>query len=207
VLLVLICADVLAVLTYRREADWKKILQLAPWALAGIVIGTFALSRLNDQAVKQLIGASILPMVALSVRRRRMTSAGIAEKPLPPWSAGFVGLVAGFTTMVANAAGPVMNLYLIAMRLPKLTFLGTSAWYFFCLNWVKVPFGIYGGTITLHSAGQSAMLFPAAIAGGFIGRRIAQKIDQARFEALALTFAAISGVWFLIGKDVIAALK
>jgi len=91
VLLVLICADVLAVLTYRREADWKKILQLAPWALAGIVIGTFALSRLNDQAVKQLIGASILPMVALSVRRRRMTAAGVAEKPLPAWSAGFVG--------------------------------------------------------------------------------------------------------------------
>ena len=51
------------------------------------------------------------------------------------------------------------------------------------------------------------MLFPAAIAGGIVGRRIAQKIDQARFEALALTFAAVSGVWFLIGKDVIAALK
>jgi uncharacterized membrane protein YfcA len=207
VLLVLICADVLAVLTYRREADWKKILQLAPWALAGIVIGTFALSRLNDQAVKQLIGASILPMVALSIRRRRMTAAGVAEKPLPAWSAGFVGLVAGFTTMVANAAGPVMNLYLIAMRLPKLTFLGTSAWYFFCLNWVKVPFGIYGGTITLHSAGQSAMLFPAAIAGGFVGRKIAQKIDQGRFEALALTFAALSGIWFLIGKSVLSAFR
>lgn len=207
VLLVLICADVLAVITYKRNADWSKIIRLAPWALAGIVVGSLALSRLNDQAVKQLIGASIIPMVLLAFRRRHLAASGIEEKPLPSWSAGMVGLIAGFTTMVANAAGPVMNLYLIAMRLPKLSFLGTSAWYFFCLNWVKVPFGIYGGTITLHSASQSVVLFPAAILGGLVGRKIAQRIDQKCFEILALVFAGISGVWFLVGKFTLETLR
>src|SRR5699024_5645411 len=44
------------------------------------------------------------------------------------------GLMGGFTTMVANAAGPVMSLYFYAMRMPVLTFRGTSAWYFAIVN-------------------------------------------------------------------------
>ena len=48
--------------------------------------------------------------------------------------------LAGSTTMIANAAGPVMTIYLLACRLPKFEFVGTAAWFFFAINLLKVPF-------------------------------------------------------------------
>jgi uncharacterized membrane protein YfcA len=204
VLMILICADLLAVATYRRDADWGMILRLTPWALAGIVAGTFALGKLPDVQVRQLIGAILIPMVLLSLRRRHMARKGIEERPLPRAAAAPVGMTAGFTTMVANAAGPVMVLYLLAMRLPKAAFLGTSAWYFFCLNWVKVPFGIHAGAINTQTLQQAATFFPAAIAGGLVGRVVAKRIPQHVFESTALTFTAISAIWLLVGHLIVA---
>lgn len=207
VLMILICSDLMAVVTYRRNGDWKTILRLTPWALAGIVAGTFALGKLHDPQVRQLIGAILLPMVALAIRRRHLAARGVEEKPLPAWAAAPVGITAGFTTMVANAAGPVMVLYLLAMRLDKMAFLGTAAWYFFCLNWAKVPFGIYAGAITGNSLRQAALFFPAAIVGGLCGRWLAGRIPQKVFEMLALVFTAVSAVWLLVGGWVVAALS
>lgn len=207
VLLILICADLLAVATYRRDADWGTILRLTPWALAGIVLGTFALGKLPDVAVRQLIGAILIPMVLLALRRRHLARKGVEDRPLPRIAAAPVGVTAGFTTMVANAAGPVMVLYLLAMRLPKTAFLGTSAWYFFCLNWVKVPFGIHAGAITMASLQQAATFFPAAIAGGLVGRVVARKIPQHVFESTALAFTAVSALWLLVGHLLTNALR
>lgn len=207
VLPILMCADVVGVASYRRDAEWKYIFRLTPWVVAGIAVGALVLGKLDDNRIKMLIGAILLPMVALSLRRRSLAARGVEEKPLPLWAGWLTGVTAGFTTMVANAAGPVMVLYLLAMRLPKIVFLGTSAWYYFCLNWVKVPFSVYAGTITWTSVQQSALFFPAAIVGGLMGRAIARRIDQKSFEVLALAFTAVSGVWFLIGNWALTALR
>ncbi|MFM7321288.1 MAG: sulfite exporter TauE/SafE family protein [Armatimonadota bacterium] len=207
VLLILICADLLAVASYPRNTDWRTILRLAPWALAGIGAGWWGLQRLDEPSVRRLIGWILIPMVLLAIRRRWMGARGIEERPLPPAAAAPVGMVAGFTTMVANAAGPVMVLYLLAMRLDKARYLATSAWYFFCLNWIKVPFGITAGAITDQSLRQAAVFFPAAIAGGLVGRRIAKRIPQAAFESTALALTAVSALWLVVGADVLAWLR
>ena len=44
--------------------------------------------------------------------------------------------------MTANAAGPVMTLYLSAAGIDKRRFVGTSAWFFLIVNLAKVPFSI-----------------------------------------------------------------
>ena len=204
VLLILICADLVAVASYPRDADWRTILRLAPWALVGIGIGWFGLQRLDEPQIRRLIGAILVPMVALAIRRRRIAAQGREDQPLPPAAAAPVGVVAGFTTMVANAAGPVMVLYLLAMRLAKARYLATSAWYFFLLNWVKVPFGVTAGAIGEATLRQAVAFFPAAIAGGLVGRRIARRIPQAVFESTALALTAVSAVWLIVGGDILA---
>ena len=55
------------------------------------------------------------------------------------WQAAGYGASAGFATTVANAAGPVMNLYLLARRLPKHEFVATGAWFFFAVNLSSSP--------------------------------------------------------------------
>jgi len=104
------------------------------------------------------------------------------------------GSAAGFTTMVANAGGPVMSLYLLTMRLAKLAFLGTAAWFFFLVNCFKVPFSIGLGLLTWDSLALNLVLVPGVAVGAVIGRRVIGRIEQSTFEWLVLVFTAVSAV-------------
>ena len=105
-----------------------------------------------------------------------------------------MGLLAGVTTMVANAAGPIMALFLIAVSLPKLELVGTSAWFFFVINCLKVPFSVQLGLIHPGTLLLNAVLVPAIGAGLVAGRWCVTRIPQRLFDALLLAFAAIAAL-------------
>ena len=195
---VLMCADVMGILTYRKGAQWGQVWRLLGWAVPGIALGTWVLKKIGNGSMSHLLGVLLLALIVLAALRR-FGKLGDVEEGLPGWVAPPTGLLGGFTTMVANAAGPVMNLYLLAMRLPKEVFLPTAAWFFFLINWIKVPFSIYAETLDLRSIQLSAMLFPAAILGGLIGRVVAKRIDQKLFELLAWGLTIASALKFLLG--------
>jgi uncharacterized membrane protein YfcA len=194
----LICADIVAVTAYRRHAVWSHLWRLMPWAAAGIVIGYFALGWINDRQVQRLIGGILIALVCLQYARRKQAAREPeqAEESVPhsPWFAITMGLLAGFTTMVSNAAGPIMILYLLAMRLPKMEFIGTAAWYFLILNLFKVPFSYDLELISGRSLLFDAKLAPFALAGALCGRWIIRFIDQRLFENLALSFTLLAGL-------------
>lgn len=193
VLVILICGDIVAVMTYRRDASWSHLMRLFPWAAAGVVIGYFALGRVNDSQMRHLIGFILLFLVVFQyIRSRRLAASDGESAPMQPWLAPLAGVTAGFTTMVANAAGPVMVLYLLAMRLPKILFVGTAAWYFFILNIFKLPFSASLGLINPSSLSVALWLGPFAMLGALVGRPVVNRLNQRIFEliALGLTFGA-----------------
>lgn len=188
VLVLLIFADIFAVCYYKRHAVWYHLLRIMPYTAAGIVIGYLALGRLSDSQLQPLIGAIVLLMLILNYWREK--NPGRHKEIHKKKSFGIVlGLTAGITTMMANAAGPILVIYLIAMKLPKKQFIGTSAWYFMILNWVKVPFSAHLGLITAESLKFNLALFPfvavGAVAGIFILKRIPQKTFQTAVQLLA----------------------
>jgi uncharacterized membrane protein YfcA len=197
VLVILICGDLVAVSTYRRDASWGHLWRLFPWAAVGVVAGYFALGRVNDLQMRHLIGVILLALVVFQyVRSRRPAPPEGEARPARPWLAPLAGITAGFTTMVANAAGQVMELYLLAMNLPKIVFVGSAAWYFLVINLFKVPFSASLGLINPATLSVSLWLGPFAVLGALVGRPIVERLDQRRFEllALALTFAAALGM-------------
>jgi uncharacterized protein len=195
VLVILICGDIVAVSTYRRDASWPHLIRLFPWAAAGIVAGYFALGRVDDWQMRHLIGVILLSLVVFQyIRSRRPGGSDSEAQPPWPWLAPIAGISAGFTTMVANAAGPVMVLYLLAMRLPKLVFIGTAAWYFLLLNLFKVPFSASLGLINSSSLGVSLLLGPFAMIGALVGRPIAERLNQRLFELIALALTLIAAL-------------
>jgi len=103
-----------------------------------------------------------------------------------------MGFAAGFTTMMANAAGPVMVIYLLAMRLPKIEFIGTSAWFFFVITWLKVPFSVTLGLISWESLKLNLMMLPLIAVGAVGGILFVHRIPQKTFNAVVeiLTIAA-----------------
>ena len=182
---------------YRNNLEWRHVGRLLPWAVAGIGLGWFALGRINDAQTARVAGAVLALMLGLHFWRQRTAADRVAAE-LPSWAGPMVGLLAGFTTMVANAAGPLLVLYLLAMRLPKLQFLGTSAAFFLLINWIKLPFIAQLGLINSSSLSLNLWLAPAVIVGGLLGRRIAQRINQRTFEmtVLALTSLATAKLLF-----------
>lgn len=196
VLPLLIAGDVVAVLAYRAHAKWAFLWKLFPWTAVGVGLGYLAMGRIDDRQARLLIGIVICGMVVMHVWRQR--GRGPAQADLSPWLAPVFGVLGGFTTLVANAAGPLMALYFLAMRLPKMEFVGTAAMFFLVLNVFKVPFMMDLGLVNTGSLQVNALLVPAVLAGAWLGRRLLPKIDQKRFEVIALALSAAAGLRLLI---------
>jgi uncharacterized protein len=201
VLPLLIVGDVIAVLSYRRHTQWSHLWRLFPWTGLGLLLGYFALGRIDDRQARLLIGSIVCLMVALHVWRRSRIKRAPDGSPESVehgrWFAPIIGILAGFTTMVANAAGPLMAIYLLAMHLPKMEYMGTGAVFFMLLNWAKVPFMANLGLITAESLRFNLILAPAVLAGTLLGRWLLVRIDQKLFENVALLLGFLAGVKLL----------
>jgi uncharacterized protein len=197
VLPLLIFADLFAFVVYRKNLERGRVGRLLPWAVGGVVLGWAVLGRVNDVQTARIVGAVIAAMLGLHLWRKWRTPED-ALAHAPAWFGPFAGVMAGFATMVANAAGPVMTLYLLAMRLTKLEFLGTSAAFFLIINWIKVPFGLQLGLLNGPSLTLNLWLLPAVAAGALAGPWVVQRVNQQVFEntALALTAAAVVKLLF-----------
>lgn len=190
VLPMLLVGDALAILVYRQHLAWRNTWPLFPWTAAGVVAGWLAFRQLDARWSARLIGAILLGMAILSLIRKLRRSAAVESTP--GWLSASTGVIAGFCTLVANAAGPVMNLYLLSKRLPKLEFMGTTAAFFLVLNWFKVPFVVELGLVTPSSLWLNLCLVPAVVVGAVGGRWLIGHLNQAVFEwsTLVLTAAA-----------------
>ncbi|MGW0856710.1 sulfite exporter TauE/SafE family protein [Streptomyces sp. NPDC002690] len=112
--------------------------------------------------------------------------------------AGTYGVLGGFTTMVANAAGPVMSLYLLSSGMRKLGFLGTSAWFFLIVNVTKVPFSVGLGLIDGRSLLLDAVLVLFVLPGAWLGRRCVDRINQRLFERIVLVATVVGGLQLVL---------
>jgi uncharacterized protein len=193
VLGILILADIFAVLYYRRICVWRHIIRLIPATLVGIIAGFFVMRIISDAQLKPIIGVIVVVMLAVNWWRNRKGE----HIPTQWWFAEVMGFFAGFTTMLANAAGPVMIVYLLAMRLPKIEFVGTSAGFFFIINWIKVPFSMGLGLVSLSSVKLGFIMLPCVIVGLVLGIVALKKMPQKVFEIVIQVLALIAGVKLL----------
>lgn len=193
VLPMLLVGDVCAVTAFHQHARWDYVRRMLPPSCLGIGAGALLLGRLDEAAFRPVIGWIILALTVLQLARMQRPD-WFGSVPHAPWFTWAIGLLAGATTMLANAAGPIFVLYALAVGLPKLEMVGTGAWFFFIVNAVKVPFSaglglIHGGTLLLNLA-----LVPAIVAGVLGGRWVVHRIHQRLFEMLLLAFAAIAAL-------------
>ena len=198
VLPLLLFGDFIAVAYYRAHTQWRYVWKLLPWTASGVVLGYFALGHISDRTARAAIGAIIVSLCALSYWRRYKGAAAQDRAADWHWSVGAaIGIVAGFITLIANAASPLMAIYLIAMRLPKMQYVGTAAVFFMMLNLFKVPFMANLGLITVHSFELNLALAPAVLFGAVAGRWLLARIDQALFENLILALTTVAGILLL----------
>jgi uncharacterized protein len=180
--------------------------------LIGIFLGFLCFGLVPSASFAPVIGWIVLVLVLLQVAQRSLGTSRFASmlsptvpsesdgefraSPTPARKvvAATLGALAGVTTMLANAAGPVMTVYLLAVGLAKYEFVGTSAWIFCIINLSKLPFSYALGVINWHTLGFNLLMFPAVALGAVSGKQLLKIIPQLWFEWLLLLSAFIAAL-------------
>lgn len=192
----LIVGDIFAVIYYNKHVQWKYLVRFLPWMMAGVLIGVLIGKDLDEDTFKIGMAIIILGSVIMMYWWDKRKS-----KVVPThWAfAGFMGIMAGITTMIGNLAGAFSNIFFLAMRLPKNEFIGTAAWLFFIINIFKMPFHIFvWKTVSVDSLLIDLKLIPGILMGLFVGVRLVKIIKEDFYRKMILILTAFGALLILI---------
>lgn len=185
--------DVLTMWPYRRGADWQLIAKLLPTMLAGILAGSLLLTDIDVQLFSLLLGGLVLLALLLGMLLDRMGS-GWLRKPLV---VAVMGFFTGIIGLLANAAGPLVSLFLLEQKLSKRNYVSTRCWMASLTNLAKVPVLMYLGLLTQESVEISLLAIPGLLLGGLIGYCFLNAVSAAQFKWIIRGLAALAATKLL----------
>ena len=196
VMLPILCTmDVLGLIAYRTRASWRNLAIMAPGAVAGIAIGAVTFDVMDEDIIRLLIGS-----IAVLFTLRQVLPTGVgASVTRPSWFPGTLWAgVSGFTSFVAHAGGPPVQMYLLPQRLDRTLYVGTTVWFFFLVNYVKlIPYGMLG-QLSADNLGTSLLLAPLAPLGIWIGVKLHTRVNETWFYRVIYFFLMIAGIKLLL---------
>lgn len=197
ILLMLIIGDIFAVFYYHQHAQWSKIRKVLPFVIIGLILGASVGIYISDQQFKNFIAISVLIclfiLIYMDIKKESL------RIPNSVWVYTLAGVLTGFTTMIGNAAGPIFSIYLLSMGFKKQEFMGTTAWAFFIINLLKVPFQVFfWHNITPNTLLMNGMLIPVIAIGAILGAILIKKINEKVFHNVILVMTAIAAIRLLI---------
>lgn len=191
----LIFADIIAVIYYNRHAQWKIIFKLLPFMVIGVLVGVWVGNDISENVFKKLMAVIIIASVIIMFYFENRKTAAVPNSKIFTASSGFL---AGFATMIGNLAGPIANVYFLAIRFPKNEFIGTAAWLFFLINVFKLPFHILvWKTVSIETLVLNSVLIPTLIAGFFVGASIVKLISNVNYRRFIFIITILGGVIML----------
>jgi uncharacterized membrane protein YfcA len=194
---ILMMADLFGVGYYHRHAQWKFLFKLLPWAFIGVGVALWVGKIVNDEWFKNIMAILVFASIALMLWKDRRKTNNIF--PDTWWFAALMGILGGFATMIGNVAGPIFAIYLLAMRLPKNSFIGTGAWFFLIINITKFPLHVFvWKTINWSTLTLNIIVLPAIALGAFIGVALVKKISDKTYRTTVIIITALSAFLLLI---------
>lgn len=193
----LMTGDLVAILKYGRQGNVRDVLRLMPATIIGILLGAFVGNAMSDQQFKLMMGVIVLVCLGLLLYRNvRKQSVELPDNRLIH---GLTGATSGFSSMVGNASGPIFNVYILAQNLQKTTMIGTTAWFFFLMNLLKVPFHVFlWGTITADTLKYTLLALPFIGLGAFLGIQVIRHISEKWYRRLILAMTAIAAIRLMV---------
>jgi uncharacterized membrane protein YfcA len=179
---ILLMQDAISLWAFRKEWDSWNLKVLLPGAVAGIGVAWALAAYVSDAWVKLLIGV----IAFVFVLNQWLGLARAAEATRPGNVSGiFWGAVSGFTSTLAHAGSPPMNIHVLPQKLPKMVFIGTFTVFFAAVNAIKVVPFFFLGEFTRDTLSISLALMPLAIAANLAGILLVKRVPEALFYRIA----------------------
>ncbi len=198
VILPMLCmADIIAVAYYKRIADWRIVAHLLPTAIIGFFVAIAVDSFIPSGKFRQLMGWTLI--LALGVMLWSEIFGKENKWSRKWWYAAIFGLLGGFTTMIGNAAGPVMSVYLLSMRKEKMEYIGINAWFFLVINLLKIPIQAFvWDNICGESLLLNIMTLPVIGIGALIGIKIVKLFSEKVFRRFIQVVTILSVILMIL---------
>lgn len=194
---ILMMADIFGVIYYRRHANWKYLVKVIPWAIIGLLLALWVGEIVNDNQFKNMISILVFISIGLMLWQDKKKNKNLFPDNI--WFAAFMGILGGFATMIGNVAGPVFAIYLLAMHLPKNSFIGTGAWFFMIINLTKFPLQLFvWDNITIETLTINLITLPAIALGAIVGFKFVKIIPEHTYRGIVIFITAVSAFLLLI---------
>lgn len=191
----MVVADILAVFYYNRHTQWKFLLKILPTMVLGVLVGVWFGNDISEQLFRQVMAVFIILTVIMMVWMDQKKSKAIPKHWL---LASSMGLLSGITSMIGNLAGSFVNIYFLAIRLPKNQFIGTAAWLFLIINVFKLPFHIFvWKTVTPESLLLNLFLIPGILIGFFTGVKLVKLLNNEVYRKFIIFVTAAGALLIL----------
>ena len=198
IILPMLClADIIAVAYYKRIADWKVVAKLLPTAIFGFFVAIFVDKLIPTNEFRQLMGWTLVLALVVMIWSEVF---GKENKWMKKWwYAAIFGLLGGFTTMIGNAAGPVMSVYLLSMRKEKMEYIGINAWFFLVVNFLKILLQIFvWENISVSTISLNLLMLPFIVLGAWLGIRIVKLFPEKAFRKFIQIVTILSVIMMLV---------
>lgn len=195
ILLPLLCLmDLQGLWAYRRDWDRRLMKVLLPAGCLGVVIGGLAAGRLSVAMIEIIIGGIAVVFTLNYWFGRAPPAAAAAPHTLKGW---FWSTVGGFTSYLAHAGGPPLQVYLLPLRLDKTVFVATTVVYFAVINFAKIAPYVATGQLNLGNIATSVVLMPFAPMGMWLGLKLHKRISPVLFYRVIYTLTFVAGLKLL----------
>jgi len=197
VLLPILCiADLMAVIYYRRELELKNIYKLLPWTVAGLALALIVGNRIEPSGFRVMMAACIFLGLGILIWSERKTE--IEKVTGSIYYAPLFGLMVGFATMIGNAAGPIVTVYLLSMRLNKIAFVSTGAWFIMTVNFIKMPLQIWvWDNLDIPTLLLGLTTIPFIAAGAYLGIRLVRFLPEKQFRQSMIVLTVLATLMLL----------
>jgi len=194
----LVLMDGFSVWAYRRNLSFRNLKSLLPGAAVGIFVGWLMAEVTSEDAVRLIVGVIAIVFTIYMVVFRR------AAAGMPPHAGKgfFWGGCAGYTSYVAHAGSPPLQVYLLPQRLPKVEYAATAVLFFAVVNLIKIPPYFLTGQLAFENLATALMLAPLVPAGVYVGVRLNKAVSEKVFYNIVYAAAFLIGIKLIY--DVVA---
>lgn len=199
VLIMLCLADLMAVIYYRKQLKWAEVLRILPSALVGLAVGLVLGEYLDENYFKIVMAGCIFVGLGIMLWGGRLHTDKLEQMTQTRWYSPLFGFVAGFSTMIGNAAGPALSIYLLTKRFDRFTFVAVGAWFIMILNYIKIPLQAFiWKNLTIPGVLLSLSSLPFIVLGGIIGINIIKHLNDRYFRKLVTFLVFVSSIILLV---------
>jgi len=175
-----------------RHLQWKVLRPMVFGAALGTPIGVLALKELSPRILMLLLG-TILTLYALNTL---LNKKAIKRTLSWPWGVA-AGMAGGTLGGAFNTGGPPAVIYVSAQPWSKDLTTATLQGFFCAINGVQIVGYSITGLITHDTLMADLYFIGFVLVGTFIGSRLYDRMNQARFERIMMLGILVLGLSYL----------